>query len=302
MDTFKFDPADSNSHDCVRLTTPEGASISISLFGATIYSILSSDNEELLFLSKNSKKQPPKPIRGGIPVVFPKFGDGLVETDLPSHGFARRCVWKLKHHELKEEEKLLQFSLELNDQMLLEQFPAYSEAWKYKFELTLEGALSYDGKKFINALKVKNTGNDFFEFQALLHTYYLLDNVAATVVNGLDGVGYVDKTDGNKEKTQIRGLKIEKETDWIFSPGLIDKVVEIQSGAKNIKLTITVQNGVPDSGDVVVWNPYAEKAKGMGDFGDEEYHNMICVEPGYVKKNVILEPRRTFTLKQTIEA
>ena len=35
--------------------------------------------------------------------------------------------------------------------------------------------------------------------------------------------------------------------------------------------------------DVVVWNPWIEKAKGMADFGPEDgYKQMICVEAGSV--------------------
>ena len=39
---------------------------------------------------------------------------------------------------------------------------------------------------------------------------------------------------------------------------------------------------------VVVWNPWAEKAKAMTDFGDEEYKQMLCVEAGYVTKPVTI--------------
>ena len=35
--------------------------------------------------------------------------------------------------------------------------------------------------------------------------------------------------------------------------------------------------------DVVVWNPWIDKAKGMADFAPEDaYKNMICVEAGSV--------------------
>ena len=35
--------------------------------------------------------------------------------------------------------------------------------------------------------------------------------------------------------------------------------------------------------DVVVWNPWVEKSKGMADFGpDDGYKSMVCVEAGSV--------------------
>lgn len=34
--------------------------------------------------------------------------------------------------------------------------------------------------------------------------------------------------------------------------------------------------GMPD---VVLWNPWADKAKALADMGDEEFRHMVCVEP-----------------------
>jgi D-hexose-6-phosphate mutarotase len=55
-------------------------------------------------------------------------------------------------------------------------------------------------------------------------------------------------------------------------------------------------------GHLVVWNPWIEKAKAMGDFGDEEYKNMICVEPGSVADWVKLGGGQTWTAGQTLTA
>jgi D-hexose-6-phosphate mutarotase len=51
------------------------------------------------------------------------------------------------------------------------------------------------------------------------------------------------------------------------------------------------------SAATVLWNPWIAKAKAMADFGDEEYHNMVCVESGNVGSNhVTLAPGKSATL------
>lgn len=51
---------------------------------------------------------------------------------------------------------------------------------------------------------------------------------------------------------------------------------------------------------VTVWNPWAENAKKMSDFGDEEYKGMVCVEPGAVKNWQVLEGGDAWEGTQTI--
>ena len=50
----------------------------------------------------------------------------------------------------------------------------------------------------------------------------------------------------------------------------------------------------------VVWNPWIEKAKGMADFGDNDYPEMICVEAGYVSSKKQLSPGEEYTGSQVI--
>ena len=54
--------------------------------------------------------------------------------------------------------------------------------------------------------------------------------------------------------------------------------------------------------NIVVWNPWIEKARGMSDFGDEEYKNMICVEVGHVSSFVTLGPGLSWEASQTLTA
>lgn len=52
----------------------------------------------------------------------------------------------------------------------------------------------------------------------------------------------------------------------------------------------------------VVWNPWEEKAKEMGDFDDEGYKEMICLEPGKVSNPVTLEAGQQFECSQTLRS
>ena len=68
--------------------------MSVYLWGATVTSYKAASGQELLFLSSKAVFDGTKPIRGGIPVVFPQFA---AQGPLPMHGFARTSVWSLLH-------------------------------------------------------------------------------------------------------------------------------------------------------------------------------------------------------------
>ena len=65
-----------------------------------------------------------KAIRGGIPLVFPQFGqpkdtDGnLVLPKLSQHGFARNSMWKLDRKNVSTEGGTVTLSLTHNEQTL----------------------------------------------------------------------------------------------------------------------------------------------------------------------------------------
>ena len=81
--------------------TPQGPSVEILLYGATVISwkAASPNNSEIkerFFVSSKAALDGSKPVRGGIPVVFPCFGppSHAEHLKLPQHGFARSEVWK----------------------------------------------------------------------------------------------------------------------------------------------------------------------------------------------------------------
>lgn len=72
---------------------------------------------------------------------------------------------------------------------------------------------------------------------------------------------------------------------------------EVDSVYANVKSDVQIpyiseQGGVQlhlkGLSDIVVWNPWVAKAAGMADFGNEEFHKMICVEAGQVAEFIAL--------------
>ena len=61
--------SDDNSR--VIATLPSGERVEVLLYGATVISWRSANGKENLFLSEKAHLDGSKPVRGGIPVVFP---------------------------------------------------------------------------------------------------------------------------------------------------------------------------------------------------------------------------------------
>lgn len=78
----------------------QGASAELLLYGATIISwksgsVTNAQPTERLFVSGKAALDGSKPVRGGIPVVFPCFGAPThpEHAKLGQHGFARSETW-----------------------------------------------------------------------------------------------------------------------------------------------------------------------------------------------------------------
>eukprot|EP00041_Stephanoeca_diplocostata_P013502 m.236942 g.236942 ORF g.236942 m.236942 type:complete len:419 (-) comp19361_c0_seq1:229-1485(-) len=264
-----------------KITHASGATAEVYTHGCTVTSYKTAKGKELLFVSGKSAFDGSTPIRGGIPLVFPIFGSGWGEySDLPSHGFARRSTWKFSSHDNTS----VVFTLSTGDIS-----PEFARVFPFSFTLQYEIVLDASG--FSTKLVVNNNGDKDFDVQALLHTYYDVNAIGSVKIEGLQGVSCLDKlTDGTDLVTSdAPELGIDQEVDRIYTnvtrpvvvKGIADSTASGTNGKEaTIQVSVATSEGVAP--DCVVWNPWVAKAARMGDFGDEEYANMLCVEPGVV--------------------
>ncbi|CAO3688124.1 unnamed protein product [Umbelopsis ramanniana] len=225
---------------------------------------------------------------GGMSTVRHFSGTSKVIT-LVIIGFARNSDWEYVGLLTDNDEVSVRFSLKDN---LLKQ--SQRSAWPHSFRLNYTVALTE--KTLRTTLVVKNEDEDTFEFKTLLHTYFKISDISKVAVNGLSNLTYIDKVQN--------AAKLVEENEKVTFAGEVDRVYanvpeEVTIEEDGQAKYLIVKNGMKDT---VVWNPWIEKAKGMGDFGDEEYHNMVCVEVGSVADWVKLGGGQTWTGGQVITA
>jgi len=261
----------------VRITNTKSFA-EIYMFGATLTSWIV-EGQERLFLSEKAILDGTKAIRGGIPIVFPQFNTKLT-TDLPSHGFARISNWKWGGINVNTPDKK-EVSFILTDK---EVDKKYLEIWPHQFKLVYTVLL--EGKSLKTTIKIKNTGNEPWLFNTLLHTYFNVDDINEANVQGLINCNYIDTSpEGNGEKNIESRQKVvfQKEVDSIYYD-VNQKSFRLHTGFKND--IIAEKCTLPD---VVVWNPWIEKSSKMADFGVESYPNMFCFEVGSVYQPIELD-------------
>ena len=258
------------------------------LNGAHITHFKRTGCEPLLFLSAASHFAPGKPIRGGVPVIFPWFGASTGRPDSPAHGFARTLPWEV---ESLTADKLGAIALTLR----LDASDATRAHWPHEF--VLRHRITF-GVQLDMQLEVENLSAVPIQFEEALHTYLAVSDVREVSVTGLEDTAYLDKVDAMQRKQQgAEPIRIVGETDRVYlntrtacvldDPGLSRRIVVEKSG----------------SDTTVVWNPWIAKAKAMADFGDDEWPAMMCIETANAGDSAItLAPGAAHTMRATISA
>jgi glucose-6-phosphate 1-epimerase len=123
------------------------------------------------------------------------------------------------------------------------------DQWNYKFELVYEIILT-SKNELITQLSVTNCEEErTFDFTALLHTYYKVNDISTVEVYGLNNCDYTDKVKSADGKHESEILKIVDETDSIFkrTTSKLKLVHYLDAPTKKREILIEKTN-LPDTG------------------------------------------------------
>jgi len=244
------------------ITTDE-AEAALYTHGASVTHFQPRGAEPVLWVSGASRYAAGKAIRGGVPIVFPWFGGKADDADAPSHGLVRQAEWGVEAVE------------QLDDGRARATLTIAIDGFDVTYRVTI-------GRQLHLEMIVANTSGKSVAFEQALHTYLTVGDVKRVRVTGLEGTTYIDKVDGFTRKTQPTApITFAGETDSVY----LDTEATVRVDDPALGRTLVV--GKSGSKSTVVWNPWVDKAKNMGDFGDDEWPGMVCVETANVADNAV---------------
>ena len=239
----------------------------------------------LIFVSRKSYFAPGKPIRGGVPICYPWFGNRDGE---PSHGFARTAEWQVVKTAAAPDGTVT---------VLLALAPQPGRpAWN---ALRTEFCVTVGETLTMELTSNSEACDGALEIEDCLHTYFQVGDIGAVSLLGLREAPFNDFAAGDTGTRKVEPdavLRIQKETNRVYP----DNTAAVEIRDENFGRTIRVEKS--GSKSTVVWNPWTTQ-KLPDDFDPAEHQHMVCVESGNVKQNkILLPPGGTAALKVVISS
>jgi len=248
------------------LNLPNGDHLRVLLHGAHVVSWVAGGRERL-YLSPASAFDGHSAIRGGVPVCFPQFN---MRGVLPKHGFVRNLAWELEEQALTSQQGRLVLRLLAG--------PATRAFLPQAFEARLLIELSPGGLRL--TLAVRNTDAQPLAFTGALHTYFAVDDIAQTRLEGLQGQPEWDSV-SDRHALGTSPLHFNAEFDRVYEAAAQPLLLH-EAGN-----TLAIAQS-PSWAQTVVWNPGAQKV--LSDLPAGGYARMLCVEAAQVMAPVQVAP------------
>lgn len=237
----------------------------------------------VLYVSTALRLAPGRAIRAGVPVCWPWFGPGRGGGMEPVHGFVRTAKWDLVDRTDGDDETTLTHRI-TSDR-------ATSPHWPHPYTAELTARL---GHTLEISLTTTNTGDAPFDVEEALHAYLVVGDVHRAQVEGLDGKSFFDKVTG-AERSQRGPLGFDGETDAVFRTS---DPVTLHDPALGRRLVVTTEG----ARNIVVWNPWRDKAAEVPDIGDDDWERFVCIEGANAFENsVALAPGESHTMAYRLE-
>ena len=195
-------------------------------------------------------RKPTGPHAASEDVGWPQFGPGEIQQ----HGFARNLEWSIA----SVDDSSAELVLVPNDYT--------KEMWDKEFKCTFTVTLSED--QLDTKMNVDNNGEEAFDFQAALHSYFTVSSLENLEISGsFKGKEFLNKMVGDEGEMQTEDretITIAEEYDRVYK-GVNDPSLSDKGTGK--KLNVLNTAGYEDT---VLWNPYGEEGMGFNEF--------VCVE------------------------
>jgi glucose-6-phosphate 1-epimerase len=276
----------------------DGAEVIVAEQGAQVLSYhRQGDSMPIIWLSEEARFERGQPVRGGVPVCWPWFGDLARNPtpvqdafkgpeSAPAHGLVRSIDWQLAHQECDAGSAKLTLTCPA-DQTL--------PGWPHAVELSLHVRL--DGSGLHLSLTSHNQGDAPLTLSQALHTYFAISDIHQVAVEGLDGRPYIETLEDWQQRQQRGELTFESETDRIY----LDLPQALSLRDSGLKRRIRLETR--GSRSAVLWNPWIAKAQRLSQFADDAWQRMVCIETANVMDDIVmLEPGASHTLSLSITA
>ncbi|KPY97496.1 Aldose 1-epimerase [Pseudomonas tremae] len=266
--------------NCWRIRHGE-AELLIAQQGAHILSYQVAGQPPLVWLNEEAVFKKGKPIRAGMPICWPWFGNlernpqsvqAMRNSSEPAkaHGEVRALDWQLLGIGEDGDALLVEFVLPEAEGHL----PGWPHNVALKLSIRLDHALNV-------SLVSYNCGTEPVTLSQALHTYFAISDIRQVSVEGLDGLNYVDTLENWEEREQAGDLTFTGETDRIYkdTPGVLSIVDPEWQRRIHVRSL--------GSKSAIVWNPWVEKTARFTDMAADGWQRMVCVETANVLDDVV---------------
>ncbi|AIL64337.1 D-hexose-6-phosphate mutarotase [Pseudomonas alkylphenolica] len=293
MSTPKVESEQHGELNCWRITS-DSAELLVAQQGAQVLSYQRIGEPPLLWLSEQAIFKQGKSVRAGVPVCWPWFGNlkrnpAAVQAmyrgeDAPAHGLVRGRDWQLLGIEGSGDSVRVEFTLPETQSELPD--------WPHNVELKLSIVM---GKQLTITLSSYNLDNVPVTISQALHSYFAVSDVREVVVEGVDGLSYIETLADWEQRTQQGDLGFAGETDRIY----LQTPEQLSIVDPNWNRRICLNSS--GSRSAVIWNPWIARAAELPDMADDGWQRMLCIETANVWDDVVtLAPGATHSLSLTI--